>query len=150
MKKLFVIFVVSICSTVMNVNAQAPDSIRTSFNRTYPNVNATWKNENGNYNAYFNDERNQQRVIGYDKAGTILYNRTQINSTDVPAGISSYYGTKYPNQTNYSVWMEDNNGKRSYYTIQDNSRLYFDNNGNYVRTAPIDRSDPMYNFNEIK
>jgi len=125
--------------------AQAPDSVRMSFEKKYPGVKATWRNENGNYSAFYNDTKNQQRMVRYDRNGRMVLNRTHINRTDVPAGINTYYKSTYPNATTYDVWMEeDDRGNKTYYSIYENKRLYFDNKGTYQRSGTLMFGDPGY------
>jgi hypothetical protein len=136
MKKITIIMLL-VASAIMTASAQVPDSIRMGFDKKYPNSNATWKTENGNYNAYYTDAGKSQRMISYDKNGRMISNSTLINSSDVPANISTYYKNNYPTDTHYKVWMDDMNGSKSYYINSGNNRYYFDSNGNYLRSGSV-------------
>jgi len=139
------ITVVFFAASIMMANAQVPDNVRTGFDQKYPNSNATWKVENGNYNAYYTDASKNDRVVSYDKDGQMLYSRTRVTGSAIPGGISTYYTSNYPTESKYDVWMEeDARGTRSYFSVRENNRLYFDGTGNYSRTAPVDMNDPMY------
>jgi hypothetical protein len=127
------IIILFIMATITVIQAQTPSNVQSEFEKKYPNSNAKWKTEFGNYNAYYTDEQKQQRMISYDKSGNIVSNSTMITGKEVPQNISSYYKNNYPTVTDYKVWKNDMNGNVSYYTVNGNDLYYFDTNGNYTR-----------------
>jgi len=136
MKKAAIMMLLFI-GAIITANAQVPDNIRTDFDKKYPNTNATWRSENGSYNAYYTDAGKKQRMISYDQKGQMISNSTFINTSEVPATITTYYKTNYPTDTGYKVWMDDMNGTKSYYVISGTNRHYFDSKGNYVRSGSV-------------
>lgn len=143
MKKLILIAALYIVAYT-TANAQVPDSIKRIFEQKYSGTDANWKADGNGYSVYFSDSKNQQHVAGYDKQGQLIYHRVMINSETAPLGISNYYQSNIPGQKEYNVWMEEDvAGTPSYYTINGNERLYFDHNGNYIRSVTIDPDDPL-------
>jgi hypothetical protein len=129
----------------MNSQSNVPNNIRMDFDKNYPGVNATWKSENGYYNAYYTDAMNQQHTVEFDKNGKMVWHRSMVSKTSVPQGISDYYTSKYPNEKDYAVWQEENpSGVKTYYTLNGENRLYFDENGNYTRSMRLSANDPDY------
>jgi hypothetical protein len=61
----------------------------------------------------------------------------QLNPAEIPSSISDYYTKHYPAERGYSIRRDiDNTGKATYFgTTGTGSTLYFDKDGNYVRTA---------------
>lgn len=129
----------SMCATVLN--AQVPDSIRQQFKKSYPNIgNAQWKMENGDYYATYRDSQDLEHTVIYDKNGKPSGQRYQVSSKNVPSGVSDYYKTNFPGEKNYKVWMEeDRYGMKSYFIQRKNEKLYFDQNGKYLRKEPLNK-----------
>ncbi|MES2620775.1 MAG: hypothetical protein V4615_07980 [Bacteroidota bacterium] len=132
------IAVLFLAAGFMLASAQAPDEVRTVFEKTHPNAKVTWKLENGYWNAYYTDTKTTTtRTVGYDKSGKKMYDRTQVTSKDVPAGVKTYYTTTYPDVKEYKVWYEDMNGNLKYFTDYGNNRLYFNDKGEFIESKPI-------------
>lgn len=132
------ITVLFLAAGFMLANAQAPDEVRTVFEKSHPNSKVTWKLENGNWNAHYTDTKTTTtRTVGYDKSGNKLYDRTQVTSKEVPAGVRTYYTTTYPTVKEYIVYSEDASGKVTYFTDYGRSRHYFNSKGEFLESRPI-------------
>ncbi|MDZ4823662.1 MAG: hypothetical protein SH856_09395 [Flavobacteriales bacterium] len=132
------IFMFLVVAAMATVNAQTtPNNYRTEFDTKYPNSNASWKNENGYNNAYFNDDTKRQRMVSYDQNGRMVSNGTMISPIDVPVNINAYHKKNYPTDSGYRVWRDEMNGTTTYYSVTGTNRYYFDRDGNYIRTGNL-------------
>jgi hypothetical protein len=112
-----------------------PEKIRTTFSSAYPNaeVNA-WMADGDNYKVLFKDQNMQQAIL-YDPTGKVIRKETELDNINVPGGITQYYKKTYPDETNYKVWLiEDDKRKQTYSTTQGDQILYFDSDGKYIRS----------------
>ncbi len=121
-------------------NVQVPENIRTTFNNSYPNTNATWSFEGKNYVATYKDtESNMGRVVVYDKDGNIVRTESEMDQ-GYPEGIGNYYNEKYPNEKKFTVWQSDEGNKRSYYTKRKGKKMRFDQEGKFMKGSDSDKT----------
>lgn len=112
-----------------------PQPVRTAFSGAYPDADvAGWRFVDNRYKVMFKD-RNMQQVAVYDKNGNLLRRETELDAADVPGAIAQYYKKNYPNEATYHVWLvEEGKGKKSYTAPLNDKMLYFDADGQYIRT----------------
>jgi hypothetical protein len=124
----------------MWARAQAPTEVRTIFEQSHPGAKVTWKQEGGVWNAYYTDTKTTTtRIEGYDKNGKKIYDRTEVSSTDIPAGVRTYYTTTYPDLKTYKVYSESTNGNIKYFSDYEGKRYYFNDKGEFVESRPINQ-----------
>lgn len=110
-----------------------PGPVNNRFGLDYPNNNPSWQREGNYFSARYKDNTtNRDRVIIYDGNGNIIRTENELDPNNYPSTIGGYYTKHYPNE-GYIIWMsEDNTGKKAYYIIRNNERIWFDENGNYT------------------
>lgn len=126
-------------------NQTVPDNIRTHFSDNYPNVRgAEWSTSGNNHSVKYRNDQNLQQVITYDNNARVIRQDQQLDEMRIPTGVTSYYNTNYPNQTDYMVWSsQDNAGNVTYYSTYNNQMIYFDATGNYLRAEKLSPATPM-------
>jgi hypothetical protein len=126
-------------STSGNANVNTPTGVLNSYNRDYPNTNATWTMDGNNYRAdYSNNGMNQAAI--YDRNGNRLSSERQLSQGSYPSAISDYYTSNYPNEQ-YNVWSsQDKAGNTTYYVKRNEEMVWFDKNGKYKNKTKIKSS----------
>lgn len=137
MKKKIMFLLLMIISLNVVV-AQTPESLVTKFKTDYPRANAVeWKMTGERHAVSFTDEQNLQHLIVYNSNGSVYSMESELDETKVPAPISDYYRSNFPEHKGGRVWLLENaDGSRSYYSPVDDAVLFFDNNGKFNRLEP--------------
>ena len=112
-----------------------PDNIRTRYNTDYPKTQPMWTKDGSKYRAEYRDQSSQSsQAIVYDEHGNQMFTERQVNTGTYPDGINNHYSRTYPNEA-YHVWSsQDDTGNPYFYINRDSETIYFDENGNYLRS----------------
>ena len=113
---------------------QVPPVVKGAFEQLYPNVsNVTWQEESGYYFAVFNVSGAKTKVL-LDPKGSRIQTFTKIQSSALPATISSYISTNYSGQTvTDAEQLTMLNNSTRYEAMVGGKDLLFYGNGDFIR-----------------
>ena|SRR5437879_5595526 len=75
-----------------------PSSVKSSFQKQYPNTKAKWSKEENNYEAEFNFDKEERSVL-MDVSGNIIETEIEIKVSQLPKEITEYIKANYQGQT---------------------------------------------------
>lgn len=95
-------------------NKDVPATVTQAFETAYPDVRfVRWKSEGAIFHAEYRD-RGMRRVIEMDSAGTVLGMTSQVRTSELPANVSEWVKTNYPEYFIETVDIVEKAGKRFY------------------------------------
>lgn len=113
-----------------------PLKTRKALYAQYPGADhVKWEKENGNYEAAFSLKETDYSLV-IDTAGHILETEKNIAAEELPENIRQYIAKNYPGKKIKSVArITDASGNVTYETEIKNRELFFDQNGNLLKTS---------------
>ena len=144
MKKIILMVILSL--SVYLTNAQRkdvtikdiPQAVANSFTNAYHSVKTEWRKVGNDFEAAFEDNGTRTYVV-YDNNGKLVRKEVTIKSETLPSGSIEYIKTTYGNNEVKQVRkITDASGKVIYRATVKESRLYFDDNGKFIRTEKIE------------
>ena len=138
MKKILII--VAAILTIGIANGQTrneldvPVVVRTTFSSLYPNIILeTWKNDNGNYRAEFNENKST-KCVTIDAKGNLMVTNTKIETSALPKAVCDYLTKKYSYKKISAAYkLTDSKGNVTYKAEVKKQLLVFDAEGTFVK-----------------
>lgn len=140
MKALYSLVALFTCHNLLNAQTlkeqNIPSKTRTALYTQYPGAhNVRWEKEDSNYEAEFTIKKAIYSLV-IDSAGHIIETETNISASKLPEKIRQYIEKNYPGKKIKSVArITDISGNITYEAEIKNLELFFDNNGNLLKTT---------------
>jgi Putative beta-lactamase-inhibitor-like, PepSY-like len=113
--------------------SQVPAAVISTFQKEYPNINATWDKENAAYEANFKKDGKEMSVI-IDETGGIIETETMIAVSDLPAPIFDYMNKHYKGvKVKEAAKIVKANGDINYEAEIKKKDIVFDAKGNLLK-----------------
>jgi hypothetical protein len=138
MKKLIIIIAAVFIGGVANAQkvgeTNVPAVVKSKFVSLYPDAKMEkWKNENGNYQAEFNNNKTEMCVT-IDAKGGLVKTKTKIEASALPKPASDYLAKNYADKKVSAAYKEtDAAGKVCYKAEVKDQFLMFDANGTFLK-----------------
>jgi hypothetical protein len=99
---------------------QAPQSVRESFNKEYPNAEKTsWSLSNGQWSASFTHRDYGEMTAHYGKNGDHIDSHIPYTRRDVPAPVKDMVKQRYPHSRSEEYTRIDrNHGNEQFYRVK--------------------------------
>jgi hypothetical protein len=140
MKKLFIVVLVMGATTLparaQKLNeSQVPATVKTAFQKKYPDIKASWDKEDPNYEANFKKDGKAMSVV-IDKNGTVVETETDIPVTDLPKGAQDYMKKNYSGvKIQEAARIVRANRDVNYEAEVRHKDVIFDANGKFIKEA---------------
>lgn len=113
-----------------------PAAVQSTFKAMFPGINAEWEIERGLYNAEW-EEKGLDKEAWFEKNGTWVHTKSELNIATLPTNIKNYVTTNYPGyHIDDAEYVDTPSG--SYFFIEiDKAGTYdiylkFDYEGNFI------------------
>jgi len=139
MKKLILLVAVVLTagiSQAQDVKASSvPDVVISKFANLYPGTKAEqWKNINGNYETKFTNGGSKMCVV-INTSGNVVETATMIKESELPKPAIDYIAKTYvKKKATDTRRITESGGNVKYEAVVEDSRVYFDNNGAFVKS----------------
>ena len=139
------IFLIVFCAGSMMLFAQqnryqnAPDQVRRSYQREYPNYNDnTWDMRDNQWHTRYMDRDHGNRYVDiyYDRRGRRMKSQMEWNRNDLPPQVRDRIRNRYHyDNDNYQVYRIERPGRGIFFQISlgRNRVIYMDERGREVR-----------------
>jgi len=94
-----------------------PDYVMTNFQKKYTARDAEWKIEDSYYGVTFTDRSGKKMHLVYDDLGVVQERNTALTSKEIPAKITNYIASTYPNYVIENLWRKEKQGQ-TWYKVQ--------------------------------
>ena len=143
MKK--IIFIVAAILTIGIANGQTrneldvPAVVRATFSSLYPDIILeTWKNDNGNYRAEFNENKST-KCVTIDAKGNLMVTNTKIEVSALPKAVCDYLTKNYAYKKISAAYkVTDSRGNVTFKAEVKKQLLVFDAEGTFVNAEEKD------------
>ena len=139
MKKLIVL--IAIAGFITQAQAQkmdvkdVPVIVTDAFYHAYPTIkDVDWSKDGNNYAVTY-DENELDKSVTYDVSGTLIGIDEEILVSTLPASVMVYVTKNYnEDEVKEASKITDSQGTVTYETEMKGSNLYFDSEGNFLKS----------------
>ena len=139
MKKTGAILMIALVLGSMTVFAQqkrakadVPTAVKQAFQKEYPGTKVKWQNENGKYEAEFEQNGNETSLL-YDVNGNIEETEIEIQASQLPAESKKYVLKHKLGKITESAMITKADGAVEYEVEVRGIDHIFDKNGNFIK-----------------
>ena len=139
MKKLILMSLVAVfsgCVFGQKVNEKnVPISVKETLHKKYPDANAKWEKEKGNYEANFVSQKKEMSAL-ITPDGKLIETETEIATTDLPESVIMYVQKNMNDaKIKEASIIVDSSGKKTYEAQVNSKDLVFDEKGNFIKSV---------------
>ncbi len=139
MKKLILMSLVGVfagCVYGQKVNEKdVPASVKATLHKQYPDVNAKWEKEKGNYEANFVSQKKEMSAL-ITPDGKLMETETEIATGELPARVIMYVQKNMNDaKIKEASIIVDASGKKTYEAEVNGKDFIFDETGNFIKSA---------------
>jgi hypothetical protein len=112
-----------------------PSVVKDKFVSLYPsNKVEKWEKESGNYEASFDQEKKDIKVI-FSASGSLIGTETKLAVSDLPQAVKDYANKTYPGKKIEEVSKTVDNANKTTYEIEVNDmKVVIDEGGNLIKS----------------
>ncbi len=115
--------------------ADVPESVKTTFNKTYPGLNPAWEKEKENFEAGFKKDGKTMSAT-FQPNGVFMESEVTIKESELPATAISYVKSRYKGKKiRESAKITTAAGVVSYEAEVNGKDLLFDMTGNFLKSV---------------